>query len=556
VGLFFLEWLITPPLLYNIVMLLTAIALTLLVPLTFLGVGFTRWKRPGGMWLLAVLGALTAWVLILMTRPRLPVEITLPAWQIGDLPGAPLSLLLDEISWPFAVAATVLPLAAMLTDVAHLRDQDVQVWASTLALGGVGLIAAVAGTPVTLLLAWTVIDVSDVFVLLRRVEGSAARERVVVSFSSRVAGMLFLVLAMIRVQAAGDVFAFTSIPAESTGYLLVAAGLRLGVFPPRQPHLGAPDQRRGLGTITRLLPAIASLVFVVRIATAGGIAGMRDFWAATLLVLTTVAALYGAWQWYRAGSALQGRSFWLLSLAAFSLITAMQGLVAASMAWGLAALFSGALLFLFAEMERRWMLLFPVLGAVCFSALPLTPAWEGSALFGALGWGYAVAFALALGLLFAGYLRHARRDEGETAPLERWMWLVYPLGLGLLPLTHSGIVYFRWVRGTRAVTFQTAGWWFGLIPLGLAALFLVWSNRQAASAFPLPGAESLTGARQPFNLNFIYRFFWLIYRLVGRFINLLSNLLEGEGGVLWAVLVLILVVVSLNVLSMEGGLDF
>ena len=536
-------------------MLLAAIALTLLVPLTILGISFARWKRPGWMWVFAVLGALAAWILVLLAGLRLPVEISLPTWRIGDLPGAPLSLLLDEISWPFALAVTTLPLAAMLTDVAHLRDQDVRVWASTLALGGVGLIAVVAGTPVTLLLAWTVIDVSDVFVLLRRVQGSAARERVVAAFAARAAGMLFLVLAMIRAQSTGEAFTFAAIPAESVGYLLVAAGLRLGVFPPHQPHLGAPDQRRGLGTMTRLLPAVASLVFVVRVATTGGSTEMRSFWAVTLLVLTTIAALYGAWLWHQAENALSGRSYWVLSLAAFSLAAAMQGLEAASMAWGLAAIFSGALLFLFSGMERRWMLLFPLLGAVGFSALPLTPAWEGSALFGALGWGYQIAFAAALALLFAGYLRHARSGD-EAAPLERWMWLVYPLGLASLPLTHFGVVYFRWARGLRGVTFQTSGWWFGVIPLGLAALLLVWDNRKAASALPLPGAESLAGVRKSFNLNFIYRFFWSLYRLTGRLIGLFSRLLEGEGGVLWAMLILILVVVSLNVLSAGGSLDF
>ena len=536
-------------------MLLAAIALVLLVPLTILGVSYTRWARPGMLWFFAIISALTVWALVLLAWFHLPVEITIPASEYGHLSNASLSLLLDKISWPFAAATIALPLAAILTDIAYLRDLDARVWASTLALGGAGLIAVLAGTPVTLLLAWTVINVSDVFVLLQHVEDDASRERVVAAFSARIMGMFFLMLAMLQAQATGDVINFTAIPAQSTGYLLVAAGLQLGVFPPHQPHLGAPGQRRSLGTVIRLLPSIVSLAFVARIAASESSPGTHIPWETSLLVLTVLTALYGAWLWYQADSALQGRSYWVLSLAAFALASAMQGLAAASMAWGLAAIFSGGLLFLFGAENRRWMLVFPALGAAGFSMLPLTPAWDGSMLFGALAWGYTFVFTVALALLFAGYLRHTRTATAETELSERWMWLIYPLGLGVLPLTHFGVVYLYWVQGTRGATFQTAGWWFGVIPLGLAALLLVWNNRKDTSAFPVRGAEYLTSVRQSFNLNFIYRFFWNIYRLVGRFVDLLSRLIEGDGGILWALLLLIFTLVSLGALLAGGTLD-
>ncbi|HBX71238.1 MAG TPA: hypothetical protein DEH25_18145 [Chloroflexi bacterium] len=522
-------------------LILAALLVSLLIPLAILGLSFTR-LRPGWLWLAAVIGSLAVWLLVILTRNQIPSEITLFHWRPEFWLGTSPTLLVDEISWLFAVAVTTLPIVVLLTDVAHLAESDPQNWASILALSGVGLFAVVAENPITLLLAWGVIDIFESLVFLQRVQSSQERERVVIAFSVRVGGVFLLMVAMLQALANGNILTFHLIPPEVSGTLLLATGARLGVIPPHQPYLREPSLRRGLGTITRLVPVAASLVLVVRVADIG----VSNLWLSAFMLLSSISVIFGALALLRAEDELQGRPYWILGLSAFALVSAAQGLVVASAAWGLALLFSGALLFLFSFRDRK-LLIFPLLGATGFVALPFTPAWEGAAIFGVVSWGYRLIFSLALALLLIGYLQHALRSKIEEERFERWMWLIYPLGFAILFLTQFGMVYFQWAQSGRMISFQTPGWWFGLLSLGLAAIFMVLNHRGSLSTPAFLGRLN-----KIFNLNWLYHIFWWIYRQIGRLLNLFSLLLEGEGGVLWALLILILLVVSLSVFSTGG----
>lgn len=525
-------------------LILAAILIAFVAPLAILGLSFSR-LRSGYLWILAVLTSFVAWGLVLSIRGQLPVLIPLIDWQPDFLFKSSPALLVDNTSWPFAVAMMTLPLAVLLTDIAHVRELNPETWVSSQVLGAVGLIAVLAGNPVTLLLSWAVIDIAEIIVLLMQVKGSLARERVVVAFSVRVAGMLILILAMLHASGLGVELTFASIPAEIAGYLFLAGGLRLGVFPPHQPFLREPLLRRGLGTLIRFVPVSASLVLLVRAAHVN----LIGIWEAVFMLLAAFLAISSAIIWLRANNELEGRPYWILGLGAFALAAAIKGLPVASAAWGLALLFSGALLFLF-SVNHRWLMIFPVLGAVGFSALPLTPAWEGSAFFFELSWGYRIVFFVALALLFVGYLRHARRSIPIDEGFERWMWIVYPLGLTVLSLTHYGLIYIKWRMDFQEISFQTPGWWSGLIPLGLAAILLVLSRRRSLTA-----PRFLNHFGELFNLNWLYRFLWGIYRGFGRALYIFTQLLEGEGGILWTVLILIMLIVTINLWGSGVGLE-
>ena len=157
--------------------------------------------------------------------------------------------------------------------------------------------------------------------------------------------------------------------------------------------------RRGLGTLVRFVPVTASVVLLVRAAHVQ-IAGI---WQMIFLLLAAFTALSSSLIWIQAKDELQGRPYWILGLGAFSLAAAAEGLPVASEAWALGLIFSGAILFLFSN-RHRWLYIFPLFGAIGFSSLPLTPAWEGSTIFFALSPGYRIIFFLSLTILFVGYL--------------------------------------------------------------------------------------------------------------------------------------------------------
>jgi hypothetical protein len=50
-----------------------------------------------------------------------------------------------------------------------------------------------------------------------------------------------------------------------------------------------------------------------------------------------------------------------------------------------------------------------------------------------------------------------------------------------------------------------------------------------------------TAATSTARLDWLYRFFWDVYRFIGRSLRVTAAVIEGEGGVLWALVAVLLV---------------
>jgi hypothetical protein len=89
-------------------------------------------------------------------------------------------------------------------------------------------------------------------------------------------------------------------------------------------------------------------------------------------------------------------------------------------------------------------------------------------------------------------------------------------------------------------------WLIGPLTLLVAALilFLLWRYPQ-----PFPALKRLTESSlsyKLFSLEWLYNFIWQTYRTVQRVIGLFSTILEGEGGILWALVLFALIFVFLQ----------
>ena len=255
------------------------------MPLVVLGLSFTH-VRHGYLWIIATISTFIAFGLVLVSSNQIPISIPFAIWQPELIFITSPSLLVDNISWPFAIAILTLVLSALLTDVVHVDKLDPQTWVSIQALGGVGLVSVVAGNPLTILITWAVIDIAECAVLLYRMSTSQERERVVISFSIRIAGMLLLISAMISGQGLETPLTFGEIPKQVGGLLMLAAGLRLGVIPTNQPYLREPQMRRNLGTMIRFVPSGASIVLLVRTAYFE----ITDGWFLLIMALATISS--------------------------------------------------------------------------------------------------------------------------------------------------------------------------------------------------------------------------------------------------------------------------
>ena len=130
------------------------------------------------------------------------------------------------------------------------------------------------------------------------------------------------------------------------------------------------------------------------------------------------------------------------------------------MVWGVILILIGGLLSLYSTRDQRIQYI-PLLGILSFLGLPYTPAaggWIGlvNAPFNV----YSTCYFLVHILLVLGMIRHLFKPGDDYIVLERWIQVVYPLGLLLLIVTHWIIATWGWPGS------YTAGvWWASIVPI-------------------------------------------------------------------------------------------
>lgn len=492
----------------------------------------------GYHWLIATAGALIALPVVLSAGIQLPRTVSLITWRPETLFPSSLVLTADHLSWPYAVGVTVLVLAMMLTEGIRATESMRSAWAVSVLIGALGIFAVYAGNPLTLIMAWTAIDLVELLALFGQTIPNATRERVVAAFSVRILGSGCLLAAVLLYSSTGLDWTFANIPSQAAVLLLLAVGLRLGVLPAYMPLLKESVNRRGLGAMLHLVPAAASLVLLNRTA-------LVVEPSTTINVLSGIVgltAIYGGTAWVFARDELDGAPAWILGMASLSAAAALQAQPIASQAWGMAVLLPGGLIFFLSALERR-MLWLPIIGLLGISALAFTPAWNGVLMYAPPFNLLMVVFIITQVLLMFGYVRHTFRQREVLTGVERWVFLIYPLGLALLPLIDF---LYGWWAMVEFESLPASSWWWGIAVSLITAIIVGLGRFGLSISFGrVPAVESF------FSLQWLYRLIWALFRTFESVIRLLTTILEGEGGLLWAFLMLVFLFLAFA--SMLGG---
>ncbi len=477
-------------------------------------------------WMIAALGAMLALAATFLWQLRFPGTAALLPWQPFSVFDYRPIWLADSVSWPYALAFSALAAAVILTSVVRNENQPF-LWAGTLLLAAIGILAVSAGDLVTLTLIWAFFDLAELIIMLGSASGERSTRNIILAYAMRVAGMGFVIFAMVVDSAARLPLEFASSSGSAALLLLIGAGLRLGLLPLRLPYRGETILRRGFGTTLRLVSAAVSLSLLGRIPPATFASPLTPY----LLLLTALPALYAAWMWLRASDELVGRPFWVLGMAALAVASALRGSPAGSVGWGVAAVAGGGLLFLYSARQRSllWLL---VPGLWALSALPFSvssSAWISTA----SSWLFALPFLAAQALMMAGFLRHTLHP-GETSfeSQERWSRFIYPFGLFSLAAITILLGLWGW-DGARLV----GRWELALPAWGLMTGFFLLVRRILTRTSPV---ISQWGDVAP--LGWFYRSMSAFSRFLESLSRLVSDTLEGEGGILWSLLLLVLLI--------------
>ena len=480
-------------------------------------------------WPIAVGGALLGWISVFVWQSQMPIILQFSIWRPTTLfPQSP-NFIADGISWAFATSLATLCFSIVITAAVRGDFPYPLSWAGTLILTSFGILAVVADNPLTLVLIWAAIDLVELITRMRFVEEPKLSERIVIAFASRTIGILILLWADMVSVANGQVLDFLVAPPQAGLYLVIAAGIRIGVLPLYLPYPGEASLRRGFGTGLRMVSAASSLILLTRIPASSLTSPFTPY----LWILVSITAVYGGWMWLRAPDEVNGRPYWLIGMGSLAIAAALQANPIGAAAWGCALILSGSALFLSSE-QNKLLTRVLLIGALGISSLPFSLTASGLNSGGLNFWIVWPFLLVAHAMLIAGYIRHSQRTIARVSYEGQPIWArnVYPIGVFLLLLMVILLGLFGW-----AGALQFGNWIMGLIA-SILTLGLLWLT---------PRLHILNPVRahwvRPANASWVdwgYQSVWSIYRHLGRLSNAFTNMLEGESGIMWTLLFLAL----------------
>lgn len=495
-------------------------------------------------WAIAMTSAGLAWIASFVLRLYLPSEVNLLIWFPGTLFEESLGFDLNYVNWPYMVAVLTMCVASILTDTTR-ADPSVtpHSWAQTIAITVLSLASILSANSLTMALFWMLIDLFELFSLLRLSRATELSANILTLFGVRLLSTFMLINATSIAWQAGPFYGFGLMQPNASLFFLVAAGLRLGVFILNLPFLDSPELRRGVGTLSRLTPAASALVLIAYLPAEFVI--FNQNLVGVLQVLTLIAAFYSSAMWLTRPTNYEARPFWVVTLSALAIQSALNGQAEAGRVWGLGLLLSGTLLFLYDPPIRRIRFL-PLMGLLGFIGLPYTLAasgWDGL-----LSESFSFASAVMIithTFLVLGYIRYIFKADSTVTGLEKYARITFPLGLVTLIQT---ILVLGLVGWPDVLTLGRLWGSLSSLALVIIGLLIAWRfndlmNREAINQkipFYRLAATVLTFLRKVLSLSWLTSLSRRVYISLEGLGGFLNQILEGDGGILWSLVFILM----------------
>jgi hypothetical protein len=495
----------------------------------------------GLIWSAAAVGSVAAIIISFFLVKELPLEVVIRSNTTSIFNRLPMTLSLDGNSWAYQTALLAILSGVLLTAARRQATSSPIAWLASIGTAILGLVAIQAGTISTLLSAWFLIDTLELAYLLVAMKPHHDLGKLATSFVLRYASIL---VALIAVNTNG-----VQVEVKPGFYIFLAAMLRMGSLP-FWSYWGDISSMTGLGTMMQAVRTFSALTPLASLEA--GVIPSR--WTGLFTLYCLLLVLYCAIRWLRLDSARDGRVYWITACSLFAFTCVIHDQAADTVPWVVTALMAGSTLFLFTDRTRLYLVL-SLAGLVALTGLPYTPVSSGwSGLLGApVDW-RSTPFILANALLLAGGLRLAIITPEPERRIEGLARFAYPAGLIIL-LIMPWLIMLYSVNGT-----PLQDWWAGFLTFALLLILVMVFRDQLfeRAAFKWPVSRfwrtfvklmdgSLAAIQQDWLITLFNRFTaWL-----GRLIGIVTSTMEGDGGVLW---VLLLLVLFAALISNQGGL--
>ncbi|MDZ7843769.1 MAG: hypothetical protein U5K99_03040 [Anaerolineales bacterium] len=477
-----------------------------------------------------ILSVLVSWVVLATSRTWYADQLLTIQYGSASIPLTNLGLKFDWVSWSFSTAVITILLVYTLT-----KGRASVSTAGLMAVSGVGIVSLFSANNMTFLLSWILFDVIWLTAAFQDSTSPLRRKETMTPYLVLLAGPIFLLTGSF-LSLPGAELLVPGRGEQLPSFFLGAAGFcRLAIlyFAPRS-SLGQ-EGSSGTWWLLSLGPISLGLLLITRSAQLAGYfppAGLKVIFSLMILVTGLTAFIIKDKHIFR--------KWWTLGV----FFSALQGVIfqqpELSAAWGIAYLVPGSLLYL--TDRRGGGSRFPLAAAaVGFLGLPYTPLSINGLISAAQGSGWLAG--LSAGVLAAAFLKQLLADSPESRKLTGGDALF----TGAVSFSLIGIQYLLTILGMRSGSILS---WKGELILflpGVCAVGLVWLTSRTGFNFQpvIDFFDTAVGV-----LEFLNRVIQFWMRLLNWIVRMVTDLLEGRGGLIWALLGAILL---FSLLIAQGG---
>jgi formate hydrogenlyase subunit 3/multisubunit Na+/H+ antiporter MnhD subunit len=524
------------------------------IPIIFLILGalaigaseLARLRRPTVILIITTLLSLAA---LWTVRGDAPVTQVIAAWQPVSVFTVPLSFRVDQTAWLLAVGLLLVLLTTALTWGAYPGQHRPGPRAVALLLTAAALGGIFASNLLTLAVAWGLLDLAFVAALLVR-GGSEVGRRAALALVVNTASTVCVWIAalLIENQQGSLYWHLFNAPEDARAWLMAAAVLRVGLYPFHQwlpVELGKEADR---AVIIFSVPTVAGLALWVRMSFAQALPE-----ESIVPLLAVLSLLFGSIMAWRSSQPRNGLPFIALCLTgSVGLLAAAHAstaqLTAATLNW----MFIIVSLFIARGLDRRqpyW----SVGSLIAFLSLAALPGTLGFVVQQGVvaevvhqkQWLILLAVVFAQICVIAAALRLLLSEATESAPVHIARKVVWGLALacGSLPLLIFAVS--EQALPALPATTELLG---QLNPIGLLALFapvalgalLAWRGPLIARGTH-DGGQSIWG--RVLRLDWMNSVLFGVIDWLTGVLRAAAGLFEGEGGLLWTVVLIVVVIV-------------
>ncbi len=499
-----------------------------------------RGLRTAYIWLVITAICMGVWILLFLIPVERATPFVIRNWfQIG-MHSVSLNFGLNAFNWPFVFSVAAFNISFFLSAVVRLDIRsDMKYWLTQLMLTAAAIMAITVSNIWTLLIMWTALDILFFFYNYYVIR-SAYTIQIFRTMIIKFFGSMLLIWNIAR-SFRGDVNFSLDFLSQGSGLsLFLAAFLHSGVLPLTfQIENNRTETDRVIQNTFKAVNFLTSFFIVPYL-----IIPEQPLIALLVFKLIALAAtMVFSYQWMISISST-GFGYLLAAISGIIFFLLLSGSTI-SVAYLLLSTFFSMLWFTLFTHRGKGVYIYLGFFLLTISGLPFTIFSLGAR--GFLDQGLSInSLILLISYVFilTGFVNRGVEKQDNFYELEPWYQAVYLTGLFMFIFS----LFVISIKSFSSVGEETYLWWLSLgVIISSAGLNVGFSRKNRKSLVSSRTADMRYGEITSFfSLNWLFRITNLIRQKFGKLITGFSLLLEGEGGVLWALVLLILMISLIN----------